>query len=94
MWADESARYITATVPENNQSGEVGKTIKHILGFENDLNLECLDIGGLSICLPDPDVAGGRAHAPGPRPDREGGELEVQRQPSALRPWPGEGGDG
>ena len=74
--------------------GEVGKTIKHILGFENDLNLECLNIVWLSICLPDPDVAGGRAHAPGPRPDREGGELEVQRQPSALRPWPGEGGDG
>ena len=48
----------------------------------------------LAICLPEPDIAGGRAHEPGPRPDREGGELEVHRQPSALRPGPGEGGDG
>ena len=43
----------------------------------------------LAICLPEPDIAGGRAHEPGPRPDREGGELEVHRQPSALRPGPG-----
>ena len=49
--------------------------------------------GGFTICLPDPDVAVGRAHAPGPRPDQEGGELEVQRQPSVLRLWPSEGGD-
>ena len=38
-----------------------------------------------------PDVAGGRAQGPGPRPDREGGELEVHRQLSAhLRPGPGD----
>ena len=47
----------------------------------------------LSICLPEPDIAGGGAYEPGPRPDQEGGELEVQRQPSVLRLWPSEGGD-
>ena len=30
----------------------------------------------LAICLPEPDIEGGRAHEPGPRPDRERGELE------------------
>ena len=43
--------------------------------------------------MTDPDVAGGRAHAPGPRPDRAGGEPEVHRQLSALRPEPGDGED-
>ena len=57
------------------------------------LNLKCLDLVWLSICLPEPDIAVGRAHEPGPCPDREGGELEVHRQPRALRPEPGEGGD-
>ena len=30
-----------------------------------------------AICLPEQDIAGGRAHEHGPRPERGGGELEV-----------------
>ena len=46
----------------------------------------------LSIYLTEPDIAVGREQEPGPCPDREGGELEVHRQPTALRPEPGGGG--